>query len=360
MQPEPVYQLVFDLVKIAQIGLFFVGVYLLFLLRRNLNKNRYSFIFITLLLLGIANSYILKFTNFSIPNFIILYILIAGPTLLFHIREYQMVGNASINLYQKHLYLGIVVTIISLFSLPSKLEASLAIFSMLHFGYYLIRSVNAIASKKAVAVYDSKIPIDVLKKRWKRDFYLLIAIFFIYIAVVVESLVKESFTQYRFSFLVMFIITVSFIIWLLVLRVREVFRYYKNDIRKKNDRYKNSILSKDASRELSVKLNDIMSEQKLYLDGEISLKSVAERLKVHPKVLSQAINENLEGNFFDYINSLRIEDAKKMLIDPFYKEYKIYEIMYEVGFNSRSSFNTAFKKNTSMTARQFKEKHRTN
>ena len=120
-------------------------------------------------------------------------------------------------------------------------------------------------------------------------------------------------------------------------------------------KYKDSVLTQKESQELAAQLQRIMQNEKPYLDDSISLSSLASALDIQPRQLSQVINENYERNFFDFINSFRIEEAKTMLSDVKFKGHKIYEIMYDVGFNSRSSFNTAFKKVTGRTAKQYRE-----
>ena len=66
--------------------------------------------------------------------------------------------------------------------------------------------------------------------------------------------------------------------------------------------------------------------------------------------------KNFNQHFFDFINEYRIKEAMKILKDPTKKEFTVLEILYEVGFNSKSAFNTTFKKNTCDTPTQFKKK----
>ena len=73
-------------------------------------------------------------------------------------------------------------------------------------------------------------------------------------------------------------------------------------------------------------------------------------------MLSQIINEYFEQNFQDYINKQRIEESKKYLLDKV-KRKTVLEILYEVGFNTKSSFNIAFKKTTGLTPTEFKKKY---
>ncbi len=98
-------------------------------------------------------------------------------------------------------------------------------------------------------------------------------------------------------------------------------------------------------------------EEKPYLDSELSLVSLADRLKVHPNHLSQVINREFEQSFSDFINGYRVEYAKKLLTNErFANSLSVLEIGFEAGFNSRASFNRVFKKCTKMAPSQFRER----
>lgn len=94
--------------------------------------------------------------------------------------------------------------------------------------------------------------------------------------------------------------------------------------------------------------------EKNYLDSNLSLESVAEKLNINKSYLSRIINSELEKSFTDYVNELRVEEAKFYMTNPEFKNYTLISIGLEAGFNSKSAFNTAFKKFTGMTPSQFK------
>jgi AraC-like DNA-binding protein len=98
-----------------------------------------------------------------------------------------------------------------------------------------------------------------------------------------------------------------------------------------------------------------METHKPYLEPELTIEELAKMLSIKPKTLSQVINESLQQNFFDFINRYRIEDAKRLLKDPKDKKITVSEILYEVGFNSRSSFYALFKKYTGLTPNDYKK-----
>ena len=100
--------------------------------------------------------------------------------------------------------------------------------------------------------------------------------------------------------------------------------------------------------------NDI-KDQKSYLNPELSLDSVAEKHNISSGYLSKIINNNAEVSFTDFINHLRIEEAKKLLENTEYKNYTIEAIGYESGFNSKSNFYTVFKKETNTTPTAYRK-----
>ena len=123
-------------------------------------------------------------------------------------------------------------------------------------------------------------------------------------------------------------------------------------------RYKSSGLTiEDAIRYKSTLL-DYMSRNELHKDHSISLGKLAKSLSMTPHSLSQVINEQLSSNFNDFINSYRVEEAKKMLMDPERKNFTIASIAYDSGFNTLSAFNVAFKKFTGVTPSQFRLKEK--
>lgn len=102
-------------------------------------------------------------------------------------------------------------------------------------------------------------------------------------------------------------------------------------------------------------LKNYMATKKPYLDPSLTIRKLAADLKMNSRDLSVLINQSLNQHFFDFVNEFRIEEAKTILKNPSKKDFTVLEILYEVGFNSKSSFNTAFKKHTGLTPTQFRK-----
>jgi AraC-like DNA-binding protein len=96
-----------------------------------------------------------------------------------------------------------------------------------------------------------------------------------------------------------------------------------------------------------------MEREKPYLDSELSLPKLAEQMNVSVHFLSQVINTSLNENFFQFINRYRIEESKKLLVCDSKAHYTIVQIAYDAGFNSKTTFNTTFKKLTGISPSEY-------
>lgn len=121
-------------------------------------------------------------------------------------------------------------------------------------------------------------------------------------------------------------------------------------------KYKSSKLKKEEADILLEKLEKYIISEKPFLNPDITLSLLADNLNMLPRTLSQLINEYYNQNFYDYINSLRVEESKKLLLDSSCKR-TVLEILYEVGFNNKSAYNIAFKKFTGLTPTEYKKQH---
>ena len=104
-------------------------------------------------------------------------------------------------------------------------------------------------------------------------------------------------------------------------------------------------------------LEEAMNNQKLYLNPNLSFERLAEQMQVPSKDLSNVINRHFNVNFYEYINGYRIDEAKQQLEDPLNNSKNITDIFYDAGFNSKSVYNTLFKKNYHMTPSQYRKRH---
>ncbi len=123
-------------------------------------------------------------------------------------------------------------------------------------------------------------------------------------------------------------------------------------------KYEKSPLTVQTKNDILQRLEDLMIKEKLFLNSSITLGEMADKLSVVPRYLSQVINELKGQNFYDFVNSYRIEEAKKILSDPSHDDEKILAVLFESGFNSKSVFNTVFKKITGITPSEYRRKYK--
>lgn len=121
----------------------------------------------------------------------------------------------------------------------------------------------------------------------------------------------------------------------------------RNDIQ-----YASSGLTEEQAILFSDKLLNHLNEEKSFRDPELTIRKLSRKTEIPVRDLSRVINQTLKQNFFELINGYRIREAQEQLCDP---SKRISEIMYNVGFSSRSSFNTAFKRRTGLTPSQFRK-----
>ena len=100
-------------------------------------------------------------------------------------------------------------------------------------------------------------------------------------------------------------------------------------------------------------IETLITGEKLYQNPELSLTEVARKLQTNTSVVSKAINQGFQMNFNDFINNYRIEAVKKMFANGEHKKSTLLGIAYDCGFNSKATFNRAFKKNTNYSPKEY-------
>lgn len=121
------------------------------------------------------------------------------------------------------------------------------------------------------------------------------------------------------------------------------------------DSIQNKMMTDEKLVEEKSRLNEFLLKEEPYLDTELSLGKLAKMLNLTSHQLSYIINNGFNQNFNGFINKFRVEKAKKLLVeDRKLDTYSIIGIAFDSGFNSKTSFNTAFKKITGQTPSEFK------
>ncbi len=115
------------------------------------------------------------------------------------------------------------------------------------------------------------------------------------------------------------------------------------------DVHNNAISSKIS------KLKQYMDDKEPYLDQSLTIQELANQINIPVRDLSVLINHHMNQHFFDFVNEYRIKKAMGILKDHSKSQLTVLEILYEVGFNSKSSFNTSFKKYTNLTPTAYRK-----
>jgi YesN/AraC family two-component response regulator len=116
---------------------------------------------------------------------------------------------------------------------------------------------------------------------------------------------------------------------------------------------KPSLLDTETADNYTKKLTRFIAEEEPFLVPNLSLRSLAEQLEIHPNKLSWLLNERMGKNFNEFINHYRIEYFKSLAVNPENSHISLLGLAYESGFNSKTVFNTYFKKETGKTPKEF-------
>jgi AraC-like DNA-binding protein len=120
-----------------------------------------------------------------------------------------------------------------------------------------------------------------------------------------------------------------------------------------SERYQKSSMSADDIKHYAELLESLMSSEKLFTDPDLSLSKLAIKIGLSTNQLSQVINQFYQKNFYDFVNSFRVEEVKRRLVLGEMKYTTLLGIGLEAGFNSKASFNRCFKKHVGKTPSEF-------
>ncbi|MEZ4849809.1 MAG: helix-turn-helix transcriptional regulator [Bacteroidia bacterium] len=122
-------------------------------------------------------------------------------------------------------------------------------------------------------------------------------------------------------------------------------------------KYATSSLSEKEAEQHIIRLKNFMESERPYRNRELTVQSVAETLDIPTHHLTETLNEYMGKNFYTLVNEYRIEDVKRLLLDPKYQNYTLLAIAYEAGFNSKSAFNHTFKKLCGQTPSEYRREN---
>ncbi len=148
----------------------------------------------------------------------------------------------------------------------------------------------------------------------------------------------------------------AYFTYIIILTSLVLILYYLRKQRKQN-KYKTSSLSENKAKDIIKQLIILFENDKIYSDPDLSLNTLSEKLNCSKEYISQVINTEFKQNFNSLINRYRVKEAEYLLKNKNGNFSSILEIGFEVGFNSKSAFNTAFKKYTNYTPTEYRKKY---
>lgn len=222
----------------------------------------------------------------------------------------------------------------------SRIIFVIEILSLLYFFIYLLYILITIFSLYSF-----------LKMKFKRGIIQLAAIILISIITILLSLYITGTENINESFVLYISTTAIFLFTGLFSYAPELFSSYKKEF--KRGSYKRSLLKGIDASIVKQRLFDLMDDEKLYVDEDLTLKKLANIMELTIHQLSELLNVEIKQNFITFINKYRIEYAKQLLID--HPGRSIIDIGMSSGFNSKSTFNKIFKENTGKSPSEYRK-----
>lgn len=193
-----------------------------------------------------------------------------------------------------------------------------------------------------------------------KDRFLLVGLFFTLFTNVYQYFLLPFTLQYHVS--IVFLSNFFEAFRMIFLSVKEYIlesEAVKEDPSKKlldvpQEKYQNTNLSEQRIQSLVLQVNELMKNVTFFTNPNLRLEDMARQLKVPSYQLSQVLHIGLGMGFYDLINGARVNEICKLMKDPANSEETIINLAYKVGFNAKSTFNTAFKKFTGMTPSEYR------
>lgn len=135
-------------------------------------------------------------------------------------------------------------------------------------------------------------------------------------------------------------------------------RIYGPLIRMQDPEAKAKLLEAETEAQYREKLLSLMLEEEPYLNPQLNLRGLSSQLDIHPNQLSWLLNESFGKNFNEFVNAYRIQHFKRLALDASNAHISLLGLAFESGFNSKTVFNTSFKKETGLTPKAFVNQHR--
>ncbi|MEL1255741.1 helix-turn-helix domain-containing protein [Flavobacterium sp. DGU38] len=125
------------------------------------------------------------------------------------------------------------------------------------------------------------------------------------------------------------------------------------EVKSEKIKYEKSGLGNTELLTIHKNLTELMENEKLFKNSEVTLSELSQKLNIHPNILSQVINSVEQKNFYDYINYQRVEEFKRIIALPENQKFTLLSLAFECGFNSKTAFNRNFRKVTGLSPSEY-------
>jgi len=355
----------FSLTNVIQIIIIFQGVLLtLYILFSRRKKSMSDFILASII--GTLSVQIIGLflanRNFE-PNFFqganCIYGFLYGPLLFYYNRSITLADFKFRWIDLAHLLPALTILIVVLATNGTICQPKLSIGYAMHIMTYVFICFLEIRRYKKV-IGDNYSRLEWLNLGWLQWTFLVFSV------IVLADVIQ--FLSYFFNFNTP---QLSNLVFLLILAAINLLYFYGFAPSRRSVGFNKEDLAFSTSISSRKKLNTSLKENLLLIENleahihsresfrnsNLTIAMLAQELDIQKRTLSELINDHYGQNFVDFINTHRINLAKKKLKHPTDTNETILEVLFEVGFNSKSSFNSAFKKKTGLTPSEFKLKH---
>lgn len=291
-------------------------------------------------------------------------IYLMGPAIYLHILFFTGKKPASKNIYPHFIAAFCVVILMSiLFFHRSEIDkisdlSSLKTVSILFISLQVVHVlVYVFYSKKLVMDFSRKCEtyyssISKVNVAWMRRIVLISVILGFSILALHLMIVSGGYYEINNTVDGLFLLLLAFII------VNIIYKSWRqpeivSGVFQDQEKYQNSPMSMEESKELVEKLEKKLQTDRAFLTAELNIEQLANSVGTKSYLLSQLLNEHYELNFFNFINSYRVEFAMNMIQQGSLEKLTLEAIAYKSGFNSKSTFNRAFKKKAGCTPKEY-------
>jgi AraC-like DNA-binding protein len=347
------------------------------------NKNRVNCNLLATFLLSkaflVVRYFLFLFANFTPGNFPYLYetsscpFFLLAPLLYLYIKSlcYKNFTLKKVDVVHSAPFLFfIVLTVVHVhlcLSLTSGEVTFLQKIIIFHYGniFWALNFVQIlfyiIAMLHTIYIYQTKLKnlyssVERINLNWLVSLLTLIILHWLFIVSRGTLSLLNVKAGYIFDILDLFSITI-FLVFVIILVYKGLTQLKIFSGIEEKSKYADTKLTPSEIEMYIQKLKNYMKTQQLYLIPSLTIDDLSKKLSIPSWYLSQVINDSFNQNFFNFINKYRVEEAKRIFMDSNNNNKTILQILFEAGFNSKSTFNSVFKKHTGMTPSEFKKSY---